>query len=185
MKSLIFITTIIIIFSTCNTANMNSCPKNIENTIHHTILESFDFQSCTFNEILSYFNLLKEDGRFFYLGKNRKSHKYYEWWKEKCRIRLWFDNQNLMKVDIDKYIESPKNILFEIGEPKLKLDYYIDVILIEKKAYIYPKKGIAIYFDQVPDKIEQISYFKPTTAQIYIDSLHDFSVPREFPFINE
>lgn len=173
----------IVVLSNCNTPKMKTSIEEIDNIINYLTLESFDFKSSTKKEILTHFDLSNADTTRFSLGKKWQPYTYYTWKNEDCEVILWFDNEQLIKVDIERYVEIPQNenILTQLGESTLKLDFYSDVVLIEKMAFVYPKKGISIEFYQVPNGIGKISYFEPTTAEFYIDNLHDFSIPREFP----
>lgn len=171
----------IIISSSCNTPKMKTSIEGIDNIIHHLTLESFNFQSSTKNELLTHFGL--SNARTLHLGRTRQPYDYYLWKNKNCTVILWFDKEKLIKVDIDRYANTPQNevILAQLGEPILKLDFYSSFLLREEMAFVYPEKGISIEFYQVPNEIETISYFEPTTAQFYINNLHDYSIPREFP----
>jgi hypothetical protein len=97
--------------------------------------------------------------------------------------KVWFQEDELAKIEVFKtwtIDEKIRQALTDLGAPSLKCDYYLDVIPMEDKVWIYPEQGLAIFFGISDDSIYRVVYFKATTSEAYLATLHNEEKPREF-----
>ena len=120
------------------------------------------------------------------LGTSFVDSHYYEYSlnpDEGVQSKVWFQEHELAKIEVYKSWSINKEIeqaITDLGAPTLKLDYYLDVIPMKNKAWIYPEQGIAIFFGITDDSIDRVVYFKATSSEDYLSTIHNTEKPREF-----
>ncbi|MEP0263095.1 hypothetical protein [Dokdonia sp.] len=96
---------------------------------------------------------------------------------------IWLQKNQIAKIEVHKsWTINPqiKQTIDSLGEPSLKLDYYIDVVEMKNKVWVYPQKGIALFLGFNENSIYRVEYYNPTTPEEYKSSLYNLGRPREF-----
>jgi len=157
--------------------------KNIENFASVQYVED-----CDYTELKKKFNLNNENSISTSLGADFSSLNYWEVMKDEenhIYVTIWEKEGNLAKLDLHQ-TWNKKNVskedISDLGTPAKKLTYFYGDIKMKKKAWIYPEKGIAVFFGFGKNTIYRVSYFQKTTMEVYENTLHPVEEPREFEY---
>lgn len=150
------------------------------------LAQPLDLDSCDFSSWSKKYDLKTASALRTRLGLARHEVLYWDVEKkhsDNSYIRLWKNEQGIQKMEWYKTIEDV-NLLAKLtetlGAPATKLDYFFGIITMKEKAWIYPEKGIALFWGMTDTALYRVSYFRPTSLVTYIETLHPMTPVREF-----
>lgn len=97
-------------------------------------------------------------------------------------MQVWYENDSLLMVVITfpKLADKTQLLFDSLGEPSEKIDYHIDVGIIENGCWVYPNKGISIFVDTPGASVMKVALYKECSLEHYRDKLHYDSEYIEF-----
>ncbi len=98
-------------------------------------------------------------------------------------LKVWFRDDRIVVIQI-RYPKLPhpvRDLVHHLGAPRIKLDYYLDVMPVPSGAWIYPDKGLAVFFDAGHTEIMRIDLFHPCSTDEYLSDIHSDNRMREYP----
>ncbi|MCC6463601.1 MAG: hypothetical protein IT260_24235 [Saprospiraceae bacterium] len=98
-------------------------------------------------------------------------------------VKVWFRDQDILKIDIFYPTEwqlSPSALQSVYGKAPAVADYYQFTSLLKDKVWVYPSKGLAIFFNADDSRVTQVSLFKPNSRKEYLQTLHPVLEGRRF-----
>lgn len=89
-------------------------------------------------------------------------------------LRVFYRQDTVVAIEIEyPEIENGFAALSAIfGQPAATLDYYQRTVRYDKSAYVYPDRGIAVFYDPSRAAVLRLYLFTPTTLEAYQRSLH-------------
>ena len=97
--------------------------------------------------------------------------------------QVWFIENELQLIELNFPILKHPTLDIDacIGSPAAKLDYHLDIALIKKGAWIYPKRGISLLMDSPGVELMKVYLFHPCNFEHYLDAIHFDEEMEEFP----
>jgi hypothetical protein len=88
-------------------------------------------------------------------------------------LRVWCREKELVLIEANApQLKQPVGVLLDVlGEPLKKLSYYWDVMEVPEGEWIYPQKGIVLFFDYSRENILRISLFHSCNLKYYIQNI--------------
>jgi hypothetical protein len=89
-------------------------------------------------------------------------------------LKIWLrdDGVRLIEVSYPRVEDAYSVLTTKLGEPEAKLDYYQRTLLYERSAYVYPRRGLALFFNPDRSALISIYLFAPTSLDTYQRELH-------------
>ncbi len=99
-------------------------------------------------------------------------------------LKVWFRAEYIVLIEI-RYPLLPypsHELLRQLGEPEMKLDYYLDVMRIPTGAWVYPTRGLALFLDAGHTEVMGVALFHACRMTEYLQEVHPDARLQELPF---
>lgn len=142
---------------------------------------------CSVSDVFSTFKPKMEDFAVGTLGSEyiRTSYKVCSVDNYAEPIEVWFRGDEIVKIEARYVNLSPdqfKAILQSFGEPVAQLDYYLGSALVSKAEWVFPERGISLFFNGDRTGVVKLSVYHPTSLDEYTRRIRVQPSPaREFP----
>lgn len=141
-------------------------------------------RGCTMADVTDAFPLLNQGVGSGHLGRSQRQAEFRMVVAEGYAqpVRAWFDAGSLIMLDA----EQPEpgfdlsGLLEKLGPPDALLDFFWDVIEIEKGERVYAARGIVFFVNPGNGRLLRLTVFNPTTLDEYYENLRLEFRMREF-----
>lgn len=103
-------------------------------------------------------------------------------------IQVWFREDEIVKIEaqyVNLSSDQFKAILQFFGEPVEKFDYYLGNALVSKAEWVFPERGISLFFNGDRTGLVKLSVYHSTSLDKYRRRIRVQPSPaREFPLRN-
>ena len=189
MKRLAHYTIGLMLLISCNqkskTMKTSECQRIIETSLTEGNIVPHG-KLCQLGVLENSYDIKSENAVTSYLGTEARPYSLWQFCLDSdssIEIKVYAINESVKKIERWETIDDKSTnskLLNTLGPPDLKLDYYFDVIKMNDKLWVYPSKGLALYFGMLENIIYGISYFEPTDVETYRRELYKNQTPREF-----
>ncbi len=126
-------------------------------------------------------SLQRDSGRSF-LGNPPTPALFFTTRDEEPEIRVWMRDDLVIKIDIEIPEHGMTQLEWcdEFGQPSARMDFSFDVVQIQRAQWVFPERGLALFWNSDGDKLVRASVFSCTTVAEYAANLAPWHEPREF-----
>ena len=132
--------------------------------------------SCILSEVDAYFpNWEKIPSRNGSAGNKNTANiiKVFSRKDDETPKEVWYTVDVFTKIVVEyPGVKNPKKLVKSLGVPDLKLDYYLDVLLYEKKEWVYLDEGLSLRLDEKNEVLWEIQLFVPTNKEYYMSEIY-------------
>jgi hypothetical protein len=168
--------------------NLSRCHATMDLFFHSNFEDWRPLSGCTLRDISSYFSEWNTiPSRSYHAGSSHTNNviKVFRRAENEQPKEIWYaaDSSIFTKIVVEyPSVRDPKNLIRLLGVPDLKLDYYLDVLLYEKKEWVYLKEGLTLRLGDKNQVLWEIHLFVPTTKEFYLAQIHQTEQNRAFPY---
>ena len=98
-------------------------------------------------------------------------------------LKVWFREDSIVLIEIGyPVLPYPSHeLLRNLGEPEIKLNYYLDVMPIPNGAWVYPDRGLTLFLDAGHTEVMWVALFQSCSAAKYLEEVHPETRVQELP----
>lgn len=140
-------------------------------------------ESCSLPEVIQQFRLMNDGVGLARLGERKREFRMLIVPEYEHPVRIWSDGPKVLMLDAEypSFSSEVAVLLNELGEPQAKLDYDWGMIRIEKGEWVYPDRGLALFFADDNSRVFHLAVFPRTTMQNYEENFQLHLGKRRFP----
>ena len=130
-------------------------------------------QGCSLADVTTMFSLANKGVGSGHLGRSQRQVEFRMLQVKgyKHPVRAWFDSTKLAMLDAEHpgLEQQLSSVLASLGEPEAKLDFYWDIVEIEKGELVYASRGITFFTDPTDNQVLRLLVFPATSFQDYVE----------------